>query len=373
MVSRERLAESFLELVRIDSVSRQERDVADYLKSRLRELGCTVEEDDAARAINGSAGNLIARFPGKGPAILLGAHMDTVEPGRRIKPRVRDGVVTSAGDTILGSDDKAGIAAILEAVRVAEMTGLAHPPLEIVFTVAEEVGLLGAKHLDFSRLRARMGFVLDSDGSPGHAIIGAASQDRLAVTVIGRAVHAGINPENGINAIQAAARGIAGLRLGRIDPETTANIGTVRGGQATNIVPDRVIIEGEVRSLDDAKRAAITKEMCRGLQEGIQENGAEAKIEVETLYPSFQLSTDAPVIVLARRAIERLGIEPCLEQSGGGSDANIFNAAGVPTTNLSCGMQKVHSTEEFLRLDDLVDSARMVLEILRIGTAAATA
>lgn len=369
MVSRERLAETFLELVRIDSPSRQERDIADYLESRLRELGCTVEEDQTARAINGNAGNLIARLPGEGRPVMLGAHMDTVEPGRRVRPRVRDGVVTSSGDTILGGDDKAGIAAILEAVRVIQAGGEARPPLEIVFTVAEEVGLLGAKHLDFGRLRSRMGFILDSEGPPGQIIVRGPSQDRLVAVVIGQAAHAGICPEEGVNAIQAAARGIAGLRLGRIDAETTANIGVIRGGQATNIVPDRVTIEGETRSLDDAKRAAMTEEIIEGLKSGVRQSGAEIQTEVETLYQSFRLSPDAPVVALARRAMERLGITPRLDQSGGGSDANVFNAAGIPTANLSCGMQRVHSTAEFLRLDDLVASARLVLEIIRLGAA----
>jgi len=367
LVSRERLAESFLELVRIDSPSRRERDIADYLKSRLRELGCTVEEDGAGRAINGTAGNLIARLPGEGQAVMLGAHMDTVEPGTRIRPVVRDGVVTSAGDTVLGADDKAGIAAILEAVRVIQERGEARPPLEIVFTVAEEVGLLGAKHLECSRLRSRMGIILDSEGPPGQVIIRGPSQDRLVATVIGQAAHAGIAPEEGINAIHAAARGIAGLRLGRIDSETTANIGVIHGGLATNIVPDRVTIEGETRSLDDAKRAAMTEEIIKGLEEGVRQGGAEIQTEVETLYQSFRLSPDAPVVALVRRAMERLGITPRLDQSGGGSDANIFNAAGIPTANLSCGMQRVHSTDEFLRLDDLETSARLVLEIIRLS------
>lgn len=371
MVSRDRLAELFLELVQIDSVSRNERMLAEYLTSRLEELGFAVYEDEAGRAIGGSAGNLVAHLPGKvdgAGSILFCAHMDTVEPGRRVKPRVKDGVVYSSGETILGADDKAGIAAILEAVRVVQEKGVKYPPIEVVFTVAEEVGLLGSKNLDTGLLKSGMGFVLDCDGSPGKIIVRAPSQDRIVARVHGRAAHAGINPEDGINAIQAASYGITCLRLGRIDDETTANIGVIRGGLATNIVPDRVDLEGETRSLVDAKRMAMTEEICRNLEEGVRRKGGRIEIAVETVYRAFKLDPDAPPVRLAMQAADQLGLKPYLEQSGGGSDANIFNAAGIPTANLACGMRKVHSTEECLELNDLVDTARLVLEIIKQST-----
>lgn len=352
-------------MVRIDSPSRHERALADYLTRILRDLGFEVAEDGAGRALHGSAGNLVASWPGGDPGIVFCAHMDTVEPGRGVRPQVQDGIVRSGGDTVLGGDDKAGIAILIEAVRLLRERGLAPRGLHLVFTVAEEVGLLGAKHLDFSRLRARMGFILDSDGPPGRIVIRAPSQDSITATIIGRAAHAGIEPEKGINAIYAAALGISQMRLGRIDEETTANIGEIAGGKATNIVPDRVVLRGEVRSLDDARRKQVTAAICRQIEDGARRAGARAEITVELLYPSFRLGPEDPVVRAAVRAATTAGLPVQLDQSGGGSDANIFNHNGIPTANLAIGMQKVHTTEEFIAEEDMVVATLMILEIMQ--------
>lgn len=367
MINRERLLATFLRLVQIDSPSYRERKVADFVKSILTELGLYVFEDQAGDQINGQAGNLYAHWPGVGigPGILFCTHLDTVDPGRRVKPKLWGGVVYSSGKTILGADDKAGVAAVLEAVRVIRELNWSTQSVELLFTVAEEQGLVGAKHLDAERITAGYGFVLDSDGPPGKIITRAPSQDRILATVWGRAAHAGIDPEAGINAIQAASRGIAPLQLGRIDAETTANIGIIRGGLATNIIPERVTVEGETRSLDDTKRAALTAEICRRFTEGVESAGARVEFEIELVYPSFRLGPDELVVQIAQQAIVRIGLEPRLEQSGGGSDANILNALGLPTANISCGMQKVHTTEEFIVVEDLVKTAELVLEIIR--------
>ncbi|MDP3043925.1 MAG: M20/M25/M40 family metallo-hydrolase, partial [Bacillota bacterium] len=276
MINRRRLVDTFMTLAKTDSVSRRERGVVDHLAGLLADIGLEYFEDEAGQAINGTAGNLIAKVPGTtaGPPLLFCTHLDTVEPGNGVKPRVDGHVIRSAGETILGADDKAGIAAVLEAVRVLKEQELPHPPLELVFTVAEEIGLLGIRELDFSLVKARMGFVLDSDGTPGKVITRAPSQDRIVATVIGRAAHAGINPEDGVNAIQAAAKAIANLPLGRIDEETTANIGVIRGGQATNIVPERVYLEGETRSLDNNKRRSLTEHICQKMTEQVELAGA---------------------------------------------------------------------------------------------------
>lgn len=365
LVNEERLLATFLELVRIDSVSRRERALVDHLAPILRGLGLEVEEDTAGEACGGTAGNLLARWPGAGPGILFCAHMDTVEPGRGVRPVVEGGVVRSGGHTILGGDDKAGIAILVEAVRALRERNLNAGGLELVLTVGEEVGLLGAKHLDFKRLRARMGFVLDADGAPGRIVTRAPSQDSITATVIGRAAHAGIEPEKGVNAIYAAALGISRLQLGRIDAETTANIGEISGGKAINIVPDRVVLRGETRSLNDARRAELTAAICREIEEGARAAGARAEIQVELLYPSFALRPEDPVVRAAVRGVTAAGLEARLEQSGGGSDANIFNAHGIPTVNLSIGMQKVHTTGECIAVADMVAAAHMVLEIIR--------
>ncbi|MGQ9556626.1 MAG: M20/M25/M40 family metallo-hydrolase [Desulfurispora sp.] len=368
MVNTRRLLQQFLSLVRIDSVSGQEKMLADYLREEMARLGFSVVEDDAGKKIGYSCGNLICRLPGhrcEREPLLLSAHMDTVEPGRGVEPVVEDGLVRSQGETILGADDKAGIAIILEAVQVLQEQNLPRPPLEVVFTVGEEQGLLGARHLNFSLLQARQGYVLDCDGSPGTLIVRAPAQDRLSATITGRAAHAGINPEDGVNAIYVAARAISRMKLGRLDQETTANIGTIAGGQATNIVPETVTLQGEVRSLTDAVREQVTKQMVYILQSTAQEMGARADVQVETLYYSFHLTPAQPVVQLAGRAARTLGLEVVHRSSGGGSDANVFNRHGLAVANLGIAMQKVHTTRECIAVRDLELSTAYLVEIIK--------
>jgi tripeptide aminopeptidase len=369
LINRERLLSEFLELVQVDSVSGQERQFCDLLKGRLGALGLEVREDGAGAFGNGSAGNIIAQLPpaAGGPRLLFCAHMDTVEPGRGIKPAVgADGIVRSAGDTILAADDKAGIAAVLEALRVVQEQKPRHGGITVVFTVREETGLIGAKALG-REIEADYGFVLDAAGRPGEIVTRAPSQDKLTATVYGRAAHAGVNPEAGINAIYVAAQAIAAMKLGRIDQETTANIGVISGGKAVNIVPDTVYLEGEVRSLKEERRAAHTDLICRILEETARKAGARVEINVELLYRGFNLPADAPVVRFAQEAVRRCGLEPSLTQSGGGSDANILNARGIPAVNLATGMRKVHTTEEEIAVADLVSTARLLVELVRLA------
>lgn len=368
MINQDRILAEFLELVQVDSVSGRERALADLLATRLRGLGLDVCEDRAGAETGGEAGNLIATLPARGPErpLLLVAHMDTVEPGRGVRPVVENGVVRSAGDTILGGDDKAGIAAILEVLRVITEQQLAHGGLEVVFTIGEEVGLLGAKHLDHSRLRSSMGYVLDSSGPAGTIVVQAPTQDKIEAVVRGRAAHAGINPEEGINAIAVAAHAVARMTLGRIDEETTANIGVISGGQATNIVPDSCRLEGETRSLDGSKCRAQTAAMVEVLETTAAQFGARVEITTQTLYHEFKLAESHPAVVLAKKAAEKLGLVPQLVKTGGGSDANIFNSRGITCVNLGIAMQKVHTTEEFIRVEDLATNARYLLEIIRM-------
>ncbi|OAT86501.1 M20/M25/M40 family metallo-hydrolase [Desulfotomaculum copahuensis] len=366
MVNESRILAEFLELVQIDSPSGSERAVAGVLTARLEKMGFSVREDGAGQS-TGGAGNLIAVLPAAGgdAPLLLSAHMDTVEPGRGVHPVVTDGVVRSSGDTVLGADDKAGIAAILEAVRVVREEGITHGGLEVVFTIGEESGLWGAKQLDTSRMQSRLGFVLDGEGGPGCIVTQAPTQDKIGALVRGRAAHAGVNPQDGINAIQVAAHAIARMSLGRLEEDTTANIGVISGGKAINIVPDACNLLGETRSLDGAKRRALTDAVCRILRETAAEFGATVNISTETLYQSFVLAPSDPVVQVAVEAAGRLGFKPELVKTGGGSDANIFNQKGIPTANLGIAMQKVHTTEEYIRVADLVDSARWLVEIIR--------
>jgi tripeptide aminopeptidase len=291
--------------------------------------------------------------------------MDTVEPGRGIRPVINDdGTITSDGETILGADDKAGIAAVLECLRTIIDERIPHSGITVAFTIREETGLVGAKSLD-PFPRANYGFVLDATGPPGEIVVRAPSQDKITATVHGRAAHAGVNPEAGINAIYVAARAIAAMSLGRIDPETTANIGIITGGKAVNIVPDTVYLEGEVRSLKKAKREEHTALLCGIIEKTAREAGTRADICSTLLYDGYELGENNPVVQLAVTAARRCGLTPLLTQSGGGSDANILNTRGIPTVNLAVGMENVHTTSERIKVADLVSLTRLLVEITR--------
>jgi tripeptide aminopeptidase len=356
MINQDRLVSTFLELVQIDSPSGQEEEIARHLTAALKSLGLTVARDQT--------GNVIGRLAGEGALLLVSAHMDTVEPGRGVKPIVANGMITSDGTTILGGDDKSGVAAILEALRVLVEQDLSHPPLEVALTVREETGLNGAKGLDLTTLRAKEGIVLDSGGPIGTIVVSAPSQNRLKAVVHGKTAHAGVEPESGINAIVVAAEAIAAMPLGRIDEETTANVGRIQGGTATNIVPDRVEIAGEARSHDQSKLEVQVQAMTEALKKAASQHGATVEIDVERSYSTFKLSKEDAIVQRAMAAANTLGLTPVLVPSGGGSDANIFNAGGIATINISSGMDKVHTTEERLAVDDLIKCAEFLLAIL---------
>ncbi|MGA9349600.1 MAG: M20/M25/M40 family metallo-hydrolase [Anaerolineae bacterium] len=356
MINQDRLVSTFLELVQIDSPSGQEEEIARHLMATLKSLDLLVVRDET--------GNVIGRLAGEGQPILLSAHIDTVEPGRGVTPFIEDGVVKSDGTTILGSDDKSGVAVILEVLRVLVEQGLPHPPLEVALTVSEEKGLKGAKGLDLTRLRAREGIVLDSGGEIGTIVVAAPSQDKIRAIVHGKAAHAGAEPEKGINAIVVAAEAIAAMPLGRIDEETTANIGRIQGGTATNIVPDRAEMEGEARSHDEKKLEAQVQAMTEALEKAANRHGATVDIDVQRSYSTFKLSEEDGIVRRAVAAARTLGLTPALVPSGGGSDANVFNAAGITAINVSTGMDKVHTTEEQIAAADMVKCAEFLLAIL---------
>jgi tripeptide aminopeptidase len=370
MINPERLLAEFLELVQVDSPTRSERAIADLLKDRLRALGLSPTEDGAAGPLRGECGNVLTRVRGTvpdAPALLLAAHMDCVAPCQGVKPIVKDGVITSSGDTILGADDKSGIAAILEALRAVRERDVPHGDLLIVFTVAEEGGVNGSKHLDVASLQADLGYVLDASGPPGKIIAAAPGQDRITVTIHGTTAHAGLAPERGVNAIVVAGRALAELRQGRIDDETTANIGTIHGGLATNIVPDQVTLACEARSRALHKLEQQTQHMCATFLNAATAHGARAEVEVSRAYDPYTLSSDSPVVALARTAVRRAGVEPRLEVSGGGSDANILNKQGLPTAVLSTGASKAHTTQESLRVEHLHQAAEIVCALIEIA------
>ncbi|NLB18099.1 MAG: M20/M25/M40 family metallo-hydrolase [Syntrophomonadaceae bacterium] len=369
MVNENRIVEDFLGLVQIDSVSGQEGNLRDYLSSRLESLGLTVYEDGAGKVLKGESGNLIAWLDGNIPAppVMFCAHMDTVVPGVGVKPVVAEGLVRSSGDTILGGDDKAGIAGILEALQVIREQELGHPPVEVVFTVSEEVGLMGSKHLEFERIRSKLGYVLDADGKIGDIVIEGPSQNEFEIRVQGKAAHAGINPEEGVNAIVCAAHAIDSMTVGRIDEETTCNIGTIQGGRARNIVADDCLVYGEARSHSPAKLEKVTNHIVNTFKEKVATKGGRCSARVTHLYGEINLDKDEPVVQIAVQAAEALGKEAVLTRTGGGSDANILNQRGIRCANLGIGMKKVHTVEEYIAVKDLVDNARYILKIIEVA------
>ncbi|MFZ3170763.1 MAG: M20/M25/M40 family metallo-hydrolase [Carboxydocellales bacterium] len=369
-VNQDRLIQEFLELVQIYSPSRREREVSLVIVDKLTALGLEVYEDSAGAAIGSGSGNIIARLPATAgqtkPAIFFSAHLDTVEPGENVQPVLAEGIISSRGETILGGDDKAGIAAILEALRLVKELGIAHGELEVVLTVCEEVGLLGAANLEYQRLNSRMGFILDAAGPVGTIIVQGPAQIRLEAGIIGKAAHAGVCPEEGISAIQVAAQAISQMKLGRIDAETTANIGLIEGGKAINIVPELVNLKGEARSLKPAKLEAQTKHMVDTLEQVAKAAGAKAQVRTEQIYAQIDLAPDSPAVLAAVKAAENLGIPAKLEATGGGSDANIFCGQGLAAVNLGIGMNNVHTTQETMAVADLMNTVRYLVEIIKV-------
>jgi len=374
MIQPERMVRTFIELAQIDSLSRQEGAVAERLAGDLKALDGNVRVDDAAAKVGGDTGNVIGFFPGTLPAepILLSAHMDTVVPGRGIRPVRETDRVRSDGTTILGGDDKSGIAIVLEVLRVLKERKIPHRSIEVVFTICEEAGLVGAKHLDVGSLKSRHGLVLDSCPADSLFTRGPAA-DKLAFVVRGLAAHAGVSPEEGINAIQVAAEAIARMRLGRIDAETTANLGLIEGGSAVNIIPDRVVVHGEARSHDESKLAAQSSHMAECFREAarahrVTKDGQDVHATVEATidrdYPRMNLGEDAPVVKWVMAAATRLGLGIRCEKTGGGCDANILNGHGLNIANLGTGMREIHTVNEYLILKEFNQTARVVLEVV---------
>jgi tripeptide aminopeptidase len=361
VIDRDRLLNTFLSLVRIDSPSGEEAALRADLERRLQALGVETHVDES--------GNLLGRLPGRGEPLLLSAHMDTV-PGRGIQPTIVDGVVHSDGSTILGADDKSGIAVILEVLALLHGDGLSgrRPAIEIALSVGEEMGLLGAKGLDVGWFRATQALVLDAGGAINVIVHAAPASDKFGAVVHGRAAHAGSNPETGINAIAIAAQGIAAMPLGRIDHETTANVGLIQGGSAVNVVPDRVSLHGEARSHDVAKLDAQIDAMRTALETAVAAHeGARLELEIERAYPSFRLDAEAPLLRRVASTLEAMGEgAPILQAGGGGSDANILNARGIAAVPISTGMEDVHTTDESVAVADMVRCAEFVLRTLGV-------
>ena len=361
----------FLELAAISSPSRRERAVTDVCIAYLRDLGLDPQEDPPPKP-GDQAGNVICRIPATpgetGTPILLCAHVDTVEPTAAIEPVVADGYVTNRLETILGGDNKAAVAALLEAVRQIVAEGRPHAGIELILSVQEETGLQGVKALDCSQLQARLGYVYDHAAPIGGLVTTCPSQYSIDATFIGRAAHAGIAPEAGRNAIAAAANALAELRFGRLDEDTTANVGTISGGVVRNIVAERCEVRLEVRSRTQERALKECQLMLDALAHAA--NAAECRLETTTTreYLAYKLRRTDPVVQLAWSALESRGFTPSLLATGGGADAHLFNERGIPCLNIANGMELIHTSDERISVADveamvgvtlaLVDGAR---------------
>ena len=364
------VAELFLELARVPSPSGQERAVADQVVDYLRALALPVDEDDAGTRIDSTIGNLLCRIEpsGEGAPLFFCAHLDTVPPQGPSEPVIEDGVVRNRGGTILGADNKAAVAAMLEATRRIVAENRPHGGIELLFTPKEEVGLRGAEAFDQERLHARLGYVYDHAGPIGEVILGAPYQVKLDASFRGRAAHSGMYPEEGRSAIAAAARAIADLRLGRLDEETTANVGEIHGGTARNIVPERCSFAAEARCHDERKLGELVQEMLETITFAAQVSDCDVETAYDPSARGYRFKRDDEAVRLAAAALERTGFQPPYGLSGGGADANVFHERGLQCLNLANGMTDIHTPDERIAvadLDRMVDVTLALVELAR--------
>lgn len=360
------LRDLFVQLAGIRSPSLEEREIADAVKDFVRGVGLEAVEDASAQLTGCDCGNLIVRVPGRGEGtpIALCAHLDTVPLDRAPTVIVADGVVRTDGETVLGADDKAALAPLLLLLRDLAL----EPPaadVEFVFTAGEEIGLQGAKALDPAALAAAVVFVFDSEGPPGTVICGAPTLDAIDAEFRGVAAHAGIEPQHGRSAIVAAARALATMELGRIDDETTANAGLIEGGSAVNIVAERCVVRAEARSRDEGKLAAQVADMVEAMTVAAAETGVDVEIEVEEHFHGYVHTLDGLPVRIADAALAEAGLEARHIGGGGGSDANVFNARGLPALTLGVGFERVHSPHESIRLERLEQLYRLGHALVR--------
>lgn len=366
-VNEKRVEELFLSLCRINSPSLAEKDVSAWTKAYLESAGLEVWEDNAAEKIGGNSNNIIAFLKGnvqEAPRVFLSAHFDTVEPTVGLEIVEKDGVWSTASDTILGADDKGGMAPAIEAVLSLKESGVSHGDVYLLLSVAEEIGLKGAGALDIEALHLDFGFVLDTSPPVGSFVNQTATHDKLDITIMGKPAHAGKDPENGINAIVVLADAVAGMPMGRIDADTTANLGIISGGTAVNVVCPSVTVRAEARSLHVASLDRQVGEMIRRFEESARKFGTSVVIDHRRHYGSYFISADRPVAIVAEKASQQAGLEFCLRQTLGGSDANIYNAKGVETLVMATGMEKIHTHEERISRQDLLRTARLALAVL---------
>ena len=366
------LLDLFVRLAGIASPTGEERQVADEVTRYLRDAGLAVREDDSAAVTGCGCGNLVTRIAGRGEAAPIGlcAHLDTVPMSGAPNVLVADGYVRSDGATPLGADDKAAVAVLLVLARAL----VAEPPagdVEVILTAGEEAGLLGARALDISSLAATSVFILDSDGAPGTLVAGAPTQKRIDAEFTGAAAHAGIAPETGRSAVVAAARAVAAMRLGRLDDETTANVGILNGGTAANVVAERCHLECEARSRDQGKVAEQAEHMMHAIASAAAAAGVDVAIDVREAFRGYRHEPESPLLRIGAEAARLAGLEPHPVEGGGGSDANVFNERGLPALTLGVGFEHAHSPKESMSVERLHQLYAMALGVVRAADSAA--
>ena len=354
----DRMINHFMEMVKIDSESGEEANFINYLFDEFKKIG--------GDPIKDSYGNLVVKFPAKNcegrEPILLSCHADTVQPGKGIEPVLSAGVIRSGGNTVLAADDKAGIAELFEAIQIADI----YPPLEIAISRQEEVGLFGVKNLDYSLLTATKGFLLDND-TLETVVIGGPSYFAIDVEIKGKSAHAGMEPEKGINAIQAAAKAISALKLGRLDHETTANVGVINGGLIRNGVPDNVKFLAECRSLNHRKAQELADEMQKTIKDQVTSSGAEVNIKIDNLCRAVDIPEDSWTVQTSIKALKSVGINAKTTFITGFTDASIYNNKGIEMAVVGIGAQLEHSTEEHIEVEDMINALKMIVEIFRLS------
>ncbi len=357
MANRERLVSALMDLIRIDSPTGEEDAMDREVTSRLQALGFRVEHD--------SFNNVIAKLDGAGEPVILSAHLDTVEPGRGIRPQLDGDLLRSDGTTILGGDCKAGVAIVLEALTSVQESGAAHRPVEVVFTRAEEGGLVGAHHLDFDRISAKRGVVFDGEGQVNRLTVAAPSQNVVKAEIRGRASHAGVEPEKGISALVIAGHILTRLPLGRIDAETTANIGYLEGGLKRNIIPERAFLDGEIRSRSREKLEHYTGEFRQVFdQVAAMYPEARLSLDITNSYQTYRVDAEHPTVAMLAQALAGLGLEPQLEGSGGGSDANVFFEHGIAALPVGIGVRSFHTKEETAVIPEVLQGAELCERVI---------
>ncbi|MEH7335165.1 M20/M25/M40 family metallo-hydrolase [Neobacillus drentensis] len=366
-INADRLQELFLELAKINAPSTKERLVADYLKKALPELGFTLEFDEAHKNFDGEVGNLIAWREGTDPSIpplFFSTHMDTVLPTEGLKPVIKEGVIHSDGTTILGADDRAALAAYLEAIRAIIDSGVPHGPIELILTVNEQPGLVGATYMDYSKAKSKTGYIFDSSGDVGQIILKGPYSSRIWMEVQGNAAHIALNAEEGNSAFLLASEGLVNMKLGAIDEETLANIGIIKGGELTSIIPGSVTIAGEVRSFSKEKLDAQLKHMEEVMKQAAEKKGGKVDVRIEKKYLGFDIPEDDMLVKTVEAAAQNINVKPYLTETLGGADTNVLNEHGLTCLTLGLGFQNIHSFRECISIDNLINTGRLTAALI---------